>query len=132
MVIRRPHSVLCFRCSCTNRASHVQQCQFPLFPYAHMYVCIHSIECDLEGRFSRIRTGETNLGNLVTDIMRRATRSDIALLNSGTFRSDSVHQAGKFRVKVSYAHIQYMYMYIHVYMHICSTRNTVIQQMCCI
>ena len=60
-----------------------------------------SIECDLEGRFSRIRTGETNLGNLVTDIMRQATRSEIALLNSGTFRSDAVHEAGAFRVKVS-------------------------------
>ena len=86
----------------------------PPYAYMYMYVCIYSIECDLEGRFSRIRTGETNLGNLVTDIMRRATRSDIALLNSGTFRSDSVHQAGKFRVKVSHAHIQYIYMYMHM------------------
>ena len=60
-----------------------------------------SIECDLEGRFSRIRTGETNLGNLVTDIMRSSTRSEIALLNSGTFRSDALHEAGVFRVKVS-------------------------------
>ena len=60
-----------------------------------------SIECDLEGRFSRIRTGETNLGNLVTDIMRSSTRSEIALLNSGTFRSNAVHEAGVFRVKVS-------------------------------
>jgi 5'-nucleotidase len=60
---------------------------------------IGSIECDLEGRFSRIRTGETNLGNLVTDIMRSSTRSEIALLNSGTFRSNAVHEAGVFRVK---------------------------------
>ena len=66
----------------------------------------HSIECDLEGRFSRIRTGETNLGNLVTDIMRTSTRSEIALLNSGTFRSDAVHSAGPFRVKVSNTPVQ--------------------------
>ena len=59
-----------------------------------------SIDCDLEGRFSYMRTQETNLGNLVTDIMKRATRSDIALLNSGTFRSDSIHEAGRFKVKV--------------------------------
>lgn len=46
------------------------------------------------------RTQETNLGNLVTDVMRRATRADVALLNSGTFRSDTVHDAGVFRMKV--------------------------------
>lgn len=69
----------------------------------------NSIECDLEGRFSHIRTRETNLGNLVTDIMRSATRSDIALLNSGTFRSDAVHKAGAFRVKVSCTYNIHMY-----------------------
>ena len=59
------------------------------------------IDCDLDGRFSAIRTQETNLGNLITDIMKKATRADIALLNSGTMRSDSVHEAGVFRMKVS-------------------------------
>ena len=56
------------------------------------------IDCDLEGRFSRVRTQETNLGNLVTDIMRQALRVDMVILNSGTLRSDEVHESGSFRV----------------------------------
>ncbi len=59
------------------------------------------IHCDLDGRFEFLRTKECNLGNLVTDIMRRATRADVALLNSGTLRSDTVHDAGVFKRKVS-------------------------------
>lgn len=53
-------------------------------------------ECDLDGCFSSIRTRETNLGNFVCDIMVAATNADLALLNSGTFRSDKVHTAGPF------------------------------------
>ena len=64
-----------------------------------------SVECDLDGRFSHIRSEETNLGNLVTDIMRKATRSDVALINSGTFRSNSIHQTGTFSVKVQVSHL---------------------------
>jgi 5'-nucleotidase len=56
-------------------------------------------DCDLEGRFSFIRTRETNLGNFICDIMVAATNADFALLNSGTFRSDMVHPAGPFYVK---------------------------------
>ena len=61
---------------------------------------IGELDCELEGRFSELRTKETNLGNLITDIMRRATRADVALLNSGTMRSDTVHEAGEFKMKV--------------------------------
>ena len=32
--------------------------------------------------------------------MKKATRADVALLNSGTMRSDSLHDAGKFRMEV--------------------------------
>ena len=56
-------------------------------------------EVDLEGRFSVIRTQETNLGNFVCDIMVAATNADFALLNSGTFRSDCTHGAGPFFLK---------------------------------
>jgi len=52
--------------------------------------------CDLDGRFSSVRTAETNLGNLVTDIMVAALNADCALLNSGTLRSDQKHMAGEF------------------------------------
>ena len=61
---------------------------------------IGQVECCLEGRFKHVRTKETNLGNLVADIMRQAMKADIALLNSGTLRSDSVHDQGIFKMKV--------------------------------
>lgn len=61
---------------------------------------IGEISVQLDGRFSSIRSKETNLGNLITDIMRYATKTDIALLNSGTLRSDTTHEPGDFRMKV--------------------------------
>ena len=54
----------------------------------------------LDGRFSSVRTQETNLGNLVTDIMVAALNADCALLNSGTLRSDTEHPEGKFYLRV--------------------------------
>lgn len=74
------------------------------------------VECSLEGRFKCIRTQETNLGDLVCDIMRNATKADCALINSGTFRSDTVHDAGVFKMKVSgnvLLILTGLYMYIH-------------------
>lgn len=50
----------------------------------------------LEGRFQVIRSGETNLGNFVCDVLRQASRTDICFINSGTFRSDRVHPKGSF------------------------------------
>lgn len=40
-------------------------------------------------------------GNLVADIMCRATKADCAILNSGTLRSDVVHDTGVFKMRVS-------------------------------
>lgn len=60
---------------------------------------IGTVECSLEGRFRCLRTRETNLGNLVTDIMRRSMKADVALLNSGTLRSDCLHEPGVFKMK---------------------------------
>lgn len=54
---------------------------------------------ELEGRFSYIRTQETNLGNFFTDIMLEAVNADCAILNSGTFRSDLLHPTGEFKVR---------------------------------
>ena len=56
-------------------------------------------EVELDGRFSSVRTMETNLGNFVCDIMVAATNADCALLNSGTLRSDTLHPAGSLTVK---------------------------------
>lgn len=50
----------------------------------------------LDGRFSSVRTGETNLGNWICDVVLAATNADCVLINSGTLRSDTVHSAGDF------------------------------------
>ena len=38
-------------------------------------------------------------GNFICDIMLAATDADLAILNSGTLRSDRVHPRGEFRMK---------------------------------
>jgi 5'-nucleotidase len=48
----------------------------------------------LDGVTARLRTSETNLGNLVTDAIRAEARSDIALVNSGGIRGDRVYPPG--------------------------------------
>ncbi|GMH44822.1 hypothetical protein BSKO_12774 [Bryopsis sp. KO-2023] len=49
---------------------------------------------DLDGRFGKIRTSETNLGNFICDVLRTTVSTDVAFVNSGTFRSDRIHAAG--------------------------------------
>lgn len=58
-----------------------------------------NISVELEGRFSVIRTSETNLGNWICDIILSATGADVVMINSGTFRSDQVHPIGPFTMK---------------------------------
>ncbi|XP_076449119.1 mannosylglucosyl-3-phosphoglycerate phosphatase-like [Babylonia areolata] len=53
----------------------------------------------MDGRFSSVRTMETNLGNFITDIMLSATNAEIGLLNSGTLRSDRLHPKGEFCIR---------------------------------
>lgn len=55
--------------------------------------------CELDGRFSSIRKFETNLGNFITDIMLASTHADLAILNSGTLRSDRIHPKGDFTMR---------------------------------
>lgn len=54
---------------------------------------------ELDGRFSAIRTSETNLGDWVCDVVLSATGADVVIINSGTFRSDQVHPAGPFTMR---------------------------------
>ena len=56
-------------------------------------------EVELDGRFKSVRTMETNLGNFICDIMVAVTNADFALINSGTFRSDTLHAPGRFTMK---------------------------------
>ncbi|XP_032777105.1 mannosylglucosyl-3-phosphoglycerate phosphatase isoform X2 [Daphnia magna] len=53
----------------------------------------------LDGLCSSLRTSETNLGNFICDVMVAATDSDLALLNSGTLRSDRIHPPGPFKIR---------------------------------
>lgn len=60
---------------------------------------IGETEVPLQGKFDRVRTSETNLGNFVCDCMRSATHADVALLNSGTLRVDRVIPAGMVKMR---------------------------------
>lgn len=44
----------------------------------------------LDARSAENRTRETNVGNLITDAFRKATAADVALMNGGSVRADSV------------------------------------------
>jgi len=60
---------------------------------------IGETEVDLDGK--NVRTGETNLGNYVTDVMRQTAGAEAALINGGTIRT-SIPQ-GKITVQDIYA-----------------------------
>lgn len=64
-----------------------------------MEIVLGNFTCELDARFSKIRTSETNLGNWICDIALASTGADIAIINSGTFRSDQIHPAGPFTMK---------------------------------
>ena len=53
----------------------------------------------LDGRGPENRTHETNLGNFVADSYRRATASDIALVNGGSIRNDEIIKPGKLTMR---------------------------------
>jgi len=54
---------------------------------------------DLDARFASIRTSETNIGNFVCDSMRESTKADVAILNSGTLRADTVIPKGQLKMR---------------------------------
>lgn len=64
-----------------------------------MGIVLGNFTCDLDARFSEIRTAETNVGNWICDIALAATGADVVIINSGTFRSDMIHEAGPFTMK---------------------------------
>ena len=49
---------------------------------------------DLDGKFSSIRWKETNISNFVADALRFINRSDIAIINSGSLRTDDIIPKG--------------------------------------
>ncbi|MQA31584.1 MAG: bifunctional metallophosphatase/5'-nucleotidase, partial [Luteitalea sp.] len=48
----------------------------------------------LDGIAQRLRSGETNLGNLVADAIRAEAQADVAIVNAGGIRGDRVRAAG--------------------------------------
>jgi len=60
---------------------------------------IGATNVDLDARFSEIRTKETNISNLIANVMRRATRAQVAILNAGSLRADRIIPKGPFTVK---------------------------------
>lgn len=57
-------------------------------------VVIGESNSELDTRRASVRSGETAFGNLLTDAMRAATRSDVAITNGGGIRGDRQYPAG--------------------------------------
>ena len=53
----------------------------------------------LDGRFTTVRTRESNLGNFVCDLMRFYYHTDCALMAAGTIRGDQIYSPGPIRLK---------------------------------
>jgi 5'-nucleotidase, C-terminal domain len=53
----------------------------------------------LDGRFTIVRTRESNLGNFVCDLMRFYYRTDCALMAAGTIRGDQIYSPGVLLLK---------------------------------
>lgn len=53
----------------------------------------------LDGRFTTVRTRESNLGNFVCDLMRFYYDADCAIMAGGTIRGDQVYPPGLLRLK---------------------------------
>ena len=52
-------------------------------------------ETDLDARSRENRTGETNVGNFVADSFRAAMGADVALINGGSIRADTIIPEGE-------------------------------------
>ncbi|HZE71341.1 MAG TPA: 5'-nucleotidase C-terminal domain-containing protein [Pyrinomonadaceae bacterium] len=53
----------------------------------------------LDARSAEGRTRETNVGDFVTDALRKATAADVALINGGSIRADAVISPGVLTVR---------------------------------
>lgn len=53
---------------------------------------IGEIGVELDTRFAKIRTQETNASNWIADCIRDGTGADVTILNSGTLRADELSE----------------------------------------
>jgi 5'-nucleotidase len=54
---------------------------------------------DLEARFSRVRTEETNLGNWMADLIRSEMQADFGISNGGSLRANCIFKQGRINFK---------------------------------
>ena len=59
-----------------------------------MLVRVGETRVPLDARGAALRTGETNVGNFVTDVMRRRLAADVAIMNGGGIRGNQLMPAG--------------------------------------
>lgn len=60
---------------------------------------VGSTRTPLDAVAESVRSGESNLGNLLADAMREDTGTDIAILNAGSIRSNQIFPVGPLRMK---------------------------------
>ncbi|KAI9684356.1 MAG: hypothetical protein M1829_002166 [Trizodia sp. TS-e1964] len=53
----------------------------------------------LDGRFTTVRTQESNLGNFICDLMRHYYGADCTMIASGTIRGDQIYSPGVLKLK---------------------------------
>ena len=51
-------------------------------------------EVELDMKSADVRTRETNMGDFIADVFRQATGSDVALVNGGSIRADTIIEPG--------------------------------------
>src|SRR5262249_34295345 len=55
---------------------------------------VGTTQVPLDARFATVRLAESNLGDLIADVLRASVDADLAILNAGAIRSDRVYPAG--------------------------------------
>lgn len=58
--------------------------------------CQFNTEIDV--REAKTRTGETKIGNFLTDLMRKHLESDVAMINSGSLKAEKIYKAGRITI----------------------------------
>ena len=53
---------------------------------------------EITGKFTQIRTTETNWSNMAADMINHANKTDCTLFNSGTYRADQNYDPGVFKL----------------------------------
>lgn len=76
---------------------HVKQYADELKKFEDLVAIVSDV--DIEARFSRIRTEETNIANWTADLIRTEMNTDLAVINTGTIRANGIFEAGKIKNK---------------------------------